>query len=178
MDNIFAKALQKITTVMETENIPYMIVGGFAVSYHNRARTTNDIDLVVQVYPHDVKKILKHFKEWEDFMSPFEESVQKRTTFNITDFDTGIRYDFMPYIDSDYNWVAFERRQLVSFFEVNCYICSKEDLILFKLMWYNLSESEKQLEDIKFLLLDKKLNQEYLQVWIYKLKIETNGLLE
>ena len=39
-------------------------VGGFAVSYHNRARTTNDIDLILQIYPQHIKLILKHFPEW------------------------------------------------------------------------------------------------------------------
>jgi len=41
--------------------------------------------------------------------------------FNITDFETGIRYDFMTYKDSDYNWTAFERRKEVEFFGIKCY---------------------------------------------------------
>lgn len=45
MENIFSRALQKITKVLDEEEIDYMIVGGFATSYHNRARTTNDIDI-------------------------------------------------------------------------------------------------------------------------------------
>ena len=92
-----------------------MIVGGFAVSYHNRARTTNDIDLVLQIYPRDVKVILKHFPEWQGFEESFTESVKNGFLFNITDFETGIRYDFMTYKDSDYNWRAFERRKKVEF---------------------------------------------------------------
>ena len=98
--------------------------------------------------------------------------------FNITDFETGIRYDFITYQDSDYNWAAFERREQVTFLETPCYICSKEDLIISKLKWYNSSKSEKQLEDLKFLLLDKKLNMQYLKVWLQKLNIKTHGLLE
>ena len=34
MENIFANALKKIIDVLEKEQIDYMIVGGFAVSYH------------------------------------------------------------------------------------------------------------------------------------------------
>ena len=63
MKNIFALALDKIIDVLDREEIGYMIVGGFAVSYHNRARTTNDIDFVLQIYPRHVKHILKHFPE-------------------------------------------------------------------------------------------------------------------
>ena len=48
----------------------------------------------------------------------------------ITDFSTGIKYDFMLYQGSEYNRTAFERRQLVEFMGVNCYIAMPEDLIL------------------------------------------------
>jgi hypothetical protein len=178
MENIFAQALKKIVEILETEKIDYMIVGGFAVSYHNRARTTNDIDLVLQIYPRHVKSIIKYFPEWRGFETAFMDSVEHGQLFNITDFETGIRYDFMTYQDSDYNWVAFNRRTLISFFDKDCYICSKEDLIISKLNWYNISRSERQMEDLKFLLLDKNLNMDYLKIWIQKLNLKTYGILE
>ncbi len=177
MENVFTIALKKIINALNTEKIDYMIVGGFAVSYHNRARTTNDIDLILQIYPHHVKKILKYFPNWQGFEETFQNNVSNGTMFNITDFETGIRYDFMVFKDTDYQWAAFERRQLVQLFGVDCYISSKEDLILSKLRWYNLTPSEKQMEDLQFLLLDKQLNMEYLRWWIFKLKLNTHGLL-
>ena len=155
-----------------------MIVGGFAVSYHNRARTTNDVDIVLQIYPQHVKLILKHFPEWKGFEESFMESVKHGIPFNITDFETGIRYDFMTYKDSDYNWAAFNRREEVTFFDKKCYICSIEDLIISKIQWYNITPSEKQMEDLKFLLLDKNLNMEYIKLWFVKLNLKTHGILE
>ena len=177
MENTFAKSLKKITGILNEEKINYMIVGGFAVSFHNRARTTNDIDLVLQIYPHHVKSILKYFPEWQGFEESFMDSARRGILFNITDFETGIRYDFMTYKDSDYNWTAFERRKQVEFFGVNCYISTKEDLIISKLRWYNITPSEKQMEDLKFLLLDKELDIDYLKIWLNRLKIKTHGLL-
>ena len=105
------------------------------------------------------------------------DSARRGILFNITDFETGIRYDFMTYKDSDYNWTAFERRKQVEFFGVNCYISTKEDLIISKLRWYNITPSEKQMEDLKFLLLDKELDIDYLKIWLKRLKIKTHGLL-
>jgi len=169
MRNTFEKALKKITDILNKESIDYMIVGGFAVSYHNRARTTNDIDLVLQIYPHHVESILKYFSDWQDFESSFKESVKMGMLFNITDFETGIRYDFMTYQDSDYNWRAFERREEVEFFGIKCFISSKEDLIISKLKWYNMTPSDKQMEDLRFLFLDKNLNKNYLKIWTSKL---------
>lgn len=178
MDNVFKVALSKVVNALEEEEIGYMVVGGFAVSYHNRVRTTNDIDLVVQIYPGHVSQILKHFPEWSTMEDSFKESVRDGQLFNITDFETGIRYDFISYQDSDYNWSAFERREKVSFFGIECFICSKEDLIISKLKWYSISQSQKQFEDLKFLLLDDSLDQDYLKIWILKLNLKTYGLLE
>jgi hypothetical protein len=178
MENIFERALKKIVSLLEAERINYMIVGGFAVSYHNRARTTNDIDIVLQIYPQHIKLLLKHFPEWQAFEQSFMDSVKRGMLFNITDFETGIRYDFMSYQDSEYNWAAFERRKAVDYFNTRCYICSKEDLIISKLRWYNIAQSDKQLEDLKFLLLDETLEMDYIKSWIKKLNLKTYGLLE
>ena len=178
MQSIFGKALKKIVDILKKEDIDYMVVGGFAVSYHNRSRTTNDIDLILQIYPHHVRQILAYFPDWKGFEEPFMESVKMGMLFNITDFETGIRYDFMTYQDSDYQWSAFERREEVEFLGTKCHICSKEDLVISKLQWYNLNQSEKQWEDIQFLLLDKELDREYLHIWSKKLRIKTHGLLE
>jgi len=163
---------------LDKEDIDYMIVGGFAVSFHNRARTTNDIDIVLQIYPQHVTRILKYFPDWQSYEEIFMEEVKMGSMFNLTDFETGIRYDFMPFKDNDYGWTAFERRIKVNFFGIECYISSKEDLIISKLNWYNITPSEKQYEDLKFLFLDENLNMEYLRWWIFKLKLKTHGLLE
>lgn len=178
MSNIFEKALNRITDILNEEEIDYMIVGGFAVSYHNRARTTNDIDIVLQIYPRHIKSLLKHFPEWQDFEDAFMDNVRKGMLFNITDFQTGIRYDFMTYQDSDYNWTAFERRREIEFLGIKCFISAKEDLVISKLKWYNITPSEKQMEDLKFLLLDGNLNMNYLKIWTNRLNINTHGLLE
>ena len=84
----------------------------------------------------------------------------------------------MVYQDSNYNWTAFQRRVQVNFFDTNCFISSKEDLVISKLNWYNISQSEKQLEDLKFLLLDTSLKINYIKNWVAKLNLKTSGLLE
>ena len=178
MENVFEKSLRKIVDILNKEKIDYMLVGGFAVSFHNRARTTNDIDIVLQIHPSHVKSILKHFPDWKEFQDSFMESVRHGILFNITDFETGIRYDFITYKDSDYNWRAFERREEIEFFGVKCFICSKEDLVISKLQWYNITPSERQLEDLKFLLLDESLNRSYIDSWVKHLKLKTYGILE
>lgn len=177
MTNPFQKALQKIVDVLTAERIEYMIVGGFAVSYHNRARTTNDIDMVIRILPEDVGRILKHFPLWEAYEASFQEDIRKGIVFNIVEYEIGMRYDFIPFQDTVYGKMAFSRRRIVDFFNVECYMASEEDLILSKIRWHNISPSDKQLEDIQFLLTTESLDLSYIQDWVNKLNLKTDGIL-
>ena len=138
----FQKGLEKIVKIFDGEKIDYMIVGGFALSYYNRFRFTADIDCVIQVHPNDVEKIIKHFPDWLPSLDSYKESTKNGRLFNITDFDTGVKYDFMPYVDSDYNWSAFQNRKKIDFMGIQCFISSPEDLVISKLKWYDLPTHE------------------------------------
>lgn len=172
----FSLGLKKVIKVFEVENIDYMIVGGFATSYYNQFRFTADIDTVLQIYPHQVEKIVKHFPNWQPYQDGFIENAEKGIVFNITDFESGVKFDFMIYQDSDYNWTAFQRRVEVEFYDKKVYIASPEDLIISKLQWYNLSQSGKQWDDIQFLLTLDNLDQQYLIGWTNRLLINRHGL--
>lgn len=161
---------------MDEEEIDYMIVGGFAVAYYNRSRMTNDIDINVQIYPAQIERIIKHFPAWLPSVPAFKENAERGIVFNMIDFDTGIKYDFMLYQDSDYNWGAFERRKIVDFLGVQCAVASPEDLIISKLVWYNISKSEKQWADLNYLMTIPDLNMRYLELWTMKLWINKHGL--
>ena len=172
----FKRSLNKIVTIFDDEQINYMLVGGFAMSFYNRFRFTADIDCVIHIHPHHVDQIIKYFPDWESFAPAFKENVAKGLLFNLTDFETGVKYDLMPYQDSDYSWTAFERRRKVDFYDTDCFIASPEDLIISKLKWYSISKSAKQLEDIKFLLKESDLDMQYLIGWSNRLTLLRHGL--
>ncbi len=61
------------------ENVEFLIVGGFAVSHHGRARATEDIDIWVRPSPDNVAKLWRGLLRFrapladvkpEDFLSP------------------------------------------------------------------------------------------------------------
>lgn len=174
--NALLTALEKIVATLEEEKIAYMLVGGFAVSFYNRVRFTLDIDLIIQIHVHHIDKIIDHFPDWAGQLEGLKDSAAKLKFFNIIDFDTGIKLDFMLYQDSDYNWTAFERRRKVDFLGIDCYIAAVEDIIIGKLLWYASSKSEKQLGDIQYLLTVPDLNHDYLNIWCNRLLINRYGL--
>ena len=83
----------------------------------------------------------------------------------------------MPFQDTEYGRTAFNRRKQVEYFGVTCFMATEEDLILSKIRWYNISPSDKQLEDIQFLLTEENLDLAYIQSWAEKLKLKTDGIL-
>jgi len=61
------------------------------------------------------------------------ELFEQSGMFNITDWQKGIRFNIVAYKDSNYNWVAFQRRQNEEFLGREVYLCAVEDLIIGKL---------------------------------------------
>ena len=105
------------------------------------------------------------------------ELFEQRGLFNITDWQTGIRFDIKAYQDSDYNWAAFDRKTQQLFLERLVYLCAAEDLIIGKLRWYDMSRSEKQLSDLMYLVKSPNIDWSYLNYWINQLNINTYGIL-
>jgi hypothetical protein len=124
-----------------------------------------------------IPNILQHFPEWVSVTKEMTELFEQNGMFNITDWQTGIRFDIMAYKDSDYNWAAFQRKKKETFLEREVYLCAIEDLIMGKLQRYNISNSEKQLGDLMFLVKSPDINWDYLNNWVGQLNIKTHGIL-
>jgi len=97
--------------------------------------------------------------------------------FNIIDFETGFKIDFILRKETEYGRVAFQRRKLIDEFGTKVYVIAIEDLIIAKLQWIQQLQSEKQMDDIKNLLENSDIDKEYLTGWIRKLKINTFSIL-
>lgn len=82
----------------------------------------------------------------------------------------------MLFQDSDYNYAAFERREKVDFLGIECFVASPEDLIISKLIRYNISKSEKQWGDLNSMINLEGLDMHYLNAWTSKLFIKRHGL--
>ncbi len=51
--------LQKLIKLFESRNIPYMIIGGYALPFYGRVRTTLDIDIAVAIKTEQEHKLLR-----------------------------------------------------------------------------------------------------------------------
>ncbi|MEJ7627228.1 MAG: hypothetical protein WKF35_10215 [Ferruginibacter sp.] len=61
MGNIFNEDFRDFISALNSCNVEYMLVGGYAVILHGYRRTTGDLDVWVNVTPENYTRLLKSF---------------------------------------------------------------------------------------------------------------------
>jgi len=172
-----AQLLKEVTSSLESRNIPYMLSGSMAMAAYTVARTTRDIDIIIELDIESVDNFCSLFKEHYYLHRPsIEEEVMKHGMFNLIDERTGMKIDFLVRKNSPYRRLEFERRQLVELFGQRVWVVSVEDLIISKLIWIQQLQSGRQIEDIKMLLSNENIDRIYIREWINDLGLVTFDL--
>ncbi|MEO5570339.1 MAG: DUF6036 family nucleotidyltransferase [Bacteroidia bacterium] len=173
--------LEIVSAHFDKLNIDYMITGSIALNIYVDTRSTNDIDIIINLKYEQVDTFLELFSENYYFSKKtIKEEIQRQGMFNIISDTTGYKIDFIIKRDSEYMNCEFERRsrkRVLNKFEA--WVISAEDLVISKLMWIQQLESERQKDDISNLLLTQKnMDLDYIKSWIKKLNLNTYNLLK
>lgn len=93
--------------------------------------------------------------------------------FSVVDFPHGFKVDLIVQKDRPFSVAEFERRETHEVDGIRLTIASPEDVLLAKLEWARMSESERQLEDVAGILCEQAetLDFSYIESWV-----ETLGL--
>ncbi len=142
-------------------------------------RATPDLDLVVKIPIKSINKLSKELKT-RDMLIPAEiildAIVEDRADipFNAIHLHSGLKADLYPVREGDkLRQSAFQRRIQVDYGPPigRVYIHSPEDLILYKLIYFGLSQQSKHSRDIAAILKSKKneLDLDYIEEWVTRL---------
>ncbi|MSU54593.1 MAG: hypothetical protein EXS48_02015 [Candidatus Staskawiczbacteria bacterium] len=158
--------LIKIVKILDHLKIPYAITGGMAVSVWGRVRTTADVDIIVEFTPEDISGLAKELLQFDKDVYVSEEAIaqalEHKGEFNFVDPNTGLKADF--WVVKDYfNEQEIKRAIAKDFYGYNINFVCPEDLILSKLLWYKMTESTRQLEDIESVLSISEVNLEQVR---------------
>jgi hypothetical protein len=169
----------KILIVFFDQNkIPYMLSGSVALSVYALPRFTQDFDFVVHLQAKDAKILADYFKEGyycdEDAII---DAVRHKRMFNIIDYKTGFKADFIIFKDEPYWQEEFLRRKQVDFMDMKLYVVSPEDLLISKIIWIQQIQSSLQKEDIRNIAEKLDLDWKYIKFWLDKLNLKTFGLI-
>ena len=168
---------KRIITVLQDNNIKYMLSGSMALSLYTIPRATRDFDFVVHLSAADISVLDNNFKDgYYCDKASIEDAVKRQSIFNIIDFGSGFKADFIVLKDDIYRQTEFERRRTTTFLDTVVYVVSAEDLLISKLIWIQELQSAKQVEDIEALKKIPDLDWNYIKFWVEKMKIKTFGI--
>ncbi|NMB92260.1 MAG: nucleotidyltransferase family protein [Parcubacteria group bacterium] len=166
--------LVEVVKILEKLNLSYCITGGFAVSVWGRPRATFDIDIVVQLKQAQSFKLISLLRNFSEAGYIDEETVSKAIRqegeFNFIHPETGLKVDFWVIAKDPVGLKEIKRAIPQTFNGQVIYFISPEDLLLSKLRWYKLSNSEKHLEDARSILkiMKGKLDKKYIRTEVSK----------
>jgi hypothetical protein len=171
----FEDLVKVFSKICKQLRIPYVIVGGVAVSAWGNIRTTRDIDVIFDIKPIKIKNFVDEFKKHE--LEVNEEDVTKalkeRSHFTIFDKKSTFYIDGKGIYDEN-DLIAIKNRRRIKFDENIIYINSPEDLIANKLLF----GSNQDIKDAEGILIRQwnKLNLKYLERRCKELKVHSKFL--
>jgi hypothetical protein len=172
--NILHSIIEKLDSI----GVPYMLSGSVAMGYYTVSRSTRDIDFVIYLELDKVDAMELLFKNDYFNKESVVVEVKKKGMFNVILQESSYKIDFIIVKDNEYGKLEFSRRKLIDDFEKSIYVVSVEDLIINKLRWIQQIFSDRQYNDIENLIMGNKLDMDYLNTQIKKLRLNTFQLFE
>jgi len=173
------QVVRVVCAVLEKLDIHYFVCGSMASSLYGLPRSTQDIDLVADLSPHHVERLVAACTG--DFYidaTLIRDAIQRESSFNIIHQDSMYKVDIFVLKDESWATTEMDRRREFQIGEApqdRLWLASAEDTVLQKLRWYKLggSTSEKQWSDIKGVLAVQQgnLDRTYLLQWARSLGV-------
>ena len=168
--------LIRVLAALEAAGIASMVTGSLASSLQGEPRATHDIDLVIEVAPADVDRLVAVLAAPDLYLDEraVREAVRQHTMFNLVQSGTGDKVDFWPLTGEPFDRSRFARRWRVDALGTRFDVSSPEDTILMKLRWARQSGgSEKQITDALrvYELQAMRLDHAYLCEWADRLRV-------
>ena len=166
-----------VARALETIGVDYFIGGSVASSLQASARSTNDVDFIVQMLPQHAQALADALgPEYSVDVDALADAVRSNWSWNIFHLESGIKIDLMMRQSTPYDLTAFARRRRFKI-DIDCepFLKSVEDSILKKLQWYRDGgeQSSTQWRDVVELLRvnSGEVEESYLDVWATDLRV-------
>lgn len=171
-----ADVLGRLIAGLDRAGIPHMVAGSFASTFHGEPRTTHDIDIVIDPPPGAVASFVEGLSPDEYYadLDTALEAERCRSQFNVIDFATGWKADFILRKDRPFSREEFARRLQVEMFGTTVCMATAEDTVIAKLEWGRFGGSERQLRDVAAIVAvtGDALDRDYVEKWVAQLGLQ------
>jgi hypothetical protein len=172
----FEEFLAMILNVLDKTGIEYMLGGAIAVWPWGEPRSTQDVDIVIHLKAEQVPKLSEELKKVEIFL-PTDIIVENLydtrgdLPLNAIHGYSGYKAEMFLVREEDaLRQSAFARRVKVDFGQAvgSVFVHSPEDIIIYKLLYYALSQQTKHVRDIGSILKIRgdELDYAYIEKWV------------
>ncbi len=169
------EALDIVLNRLEEFDIPYMITGSFASNVHGVPRVTYDADIIIEAELAVLINFLNSFDD--DFFADPEaakDAFASNRMLNIIHIPTGFKIDLIIRKARRFSQEEFQRRQPILFGGKPRWVAAVEDIILSKLEWAKMGQSQRQFVDaVNVAKVSKEMiDRTYLLKWAKALGVE------
>src|SRR5262249_19387714 len=108
--------LQEIAAALGQAQVEFMLTGSFAAAFYGAPRSTQDIDLVVNGTPSQLRMFVESLPP-KQYYADSEAAVaahQRESMFNVIDLKTGWKIDMIVRKSRPFSQTEFDRRQAVN----------------------------------------------------------------
>ena len=172
-----AALLKTIVDALDRNQIPYMVVGSFASTFHGEPRTTQDLDLVIDPTIDSLQRLVSELDPSEFYVDAdtARDALDRRTMFNIVEMATAWKVDLVIRRARPFSIEELARRQRVTMLGVEVAAATAEDTIIAKLEWAKAGNSDRQLDDVAGILRVRgaDIDQAYIAAWVSALQLES-----
>jgi hypothetical protein len=169
------QALLLVLDKLEGCGIDYMLTGSFASNMHGVPRTTYDADIVIELEPGALDELIRSLgNEFYASREAAREAVSSGGMFNVIHLESGFKVDFIIRRPRPFGKEEFSRREKGVLLGGSRWFATPEDVILTKLEWSKLGESERQFGDaVNVAKVQKeRLDRSYLEKWAKELGVQ------
>src|SRR6266851_424385 len=109
------EVFRRITSALDRAGIRYMLTGSFAAAYYSAARSTQDIDLVIEASAGQLRTLVQGLPP-DEYYADLEaalEALKRESLFNIIDLKTGWKVDLIVRKSRNFSREEFGRRLAV-----------------------------------------------------------------
>ncbi len=172
-----AEVFRRITAALDQAGIPYMLTGSFASAYYGVPRSSQDIDLIIEATPARLQTFIQLLPSSEYYvdLDTALEAQKRQSLFNVIDLLTGWKIDLIFRKSRPFSEEEFGRRKQVLLQGFAIFAASAEDVVVAKLEWAKLAQSQRHIEDVAGILRMRwdSLDHGYLEKWIVALGLPT-----